>query len=83
MTARVGPGARRLLISWLAAWPTITILLVVLTPVMSTWPLALRTLVLSGLMVLIMQFLAVPLLQRLLPGVGRAAAVDLPVKKPR
>ena len=53
--------------SWLVAFPTITLLLLVLTPLMDGWPLALRTFVLVTLMVPIMT-VATPRLARLLAG---------------
>lgn len=41
---------RRVLITWAAAWPTITVLLLALEGMMAGWPLVLRTLLLTGLM---------------------------------
>ena len=57
---------RRVLITWAAAWPTITVLLFALEGVLGHWPLALRTLLLTGLMVPAMTVLIVPSLNRLL-----------------
>ncbi|WP_375230054.1 hypothetical protein [Roseobacter sp. S98] len=57
---------RGVLITWDAAWPTITVLLFALEDMLGHWPLALRTLVLTGLMVPAMSLLIVPALYRLL-----------------
>ena len=51
---------RSILISWIAAWPTITVLLSALEGILSHWPLALRTLVLTGLMVPTITLMIVP-----------------------
>lgn len=53
---------RALLISWAAAWPTITALLLLLDGVIGHWPLALRTLVLTGVMVPLTARVLVPAL---------------------
>ena len=53
---------RVLFISWAAAWPTITALLLLLDGVIGHWPLALRTLVLTGVMVPLMARILVPAL---------------------
>ncbi|GFE66953.1 hypothetical protein [Litoreibacter roseus] len=57
---------RGVLVTWAAAWPTITALLFALDGVLGHWPLALRTLVLTGLMVPAMTVVIVPALNRLL-----------------
>lgn len=57
---------RGVLIIWAAAWPTITALLFALEGMLGHWPLVLRTLVLTGLMVPAMTLLIVPALNRLL-----------------
>ncbi len=38
------------MISWVGAYTVITLILALLGPVMTSWPLPLRTLLLSGLM---------------------------------
>lgn len=55
---------RDLLITWAAAWPTITVLLLLMDGAIGQWPLAVRTLVLTGLMVPLMTMLVVPALNR-------------------
>ncbi|MBW4706389.1 hypothetical protein KX928_01155 [Roseobacter sp. YSTF-M11] len=55
---------RDLLITWAAAWPTITVLLLLMDGVIGQWPLAVRTLALTGLMVPLMTMLVVPALNR-------------------
>ena len=57
---------RGILLTWAAAWPTITALLYALEGVLGHWPLAVRTLLLTGLMVPLMSLLIVPALNRLL-----------------
>ena len=52
------------LLSWPGAWAVITLILWVLGPATATWPLPLRTLVVSGLMVVGMTWLVVPYLTR-------------------
>jgi uncharacterized protein len=64
------PPARRkmALLTWPAAWGLITLILGVLGPVMNTWPLALRTLVLSVLMVVGLTWVVIPYLTRIFAG---------------
>jgi antibiotic biosynthesis monooxygenase (ABM) superfamily enzyme len=60
------PRHRLALLTWLGAYPVITGILAVLGPRIVTWPLALRTLVLSVLMVVALTWLVMPSLTRLL-----------------
>ena len=63
---RVGPPRHKLaLLTWVGAYPLITLILMVLGPVMATWPLALRTLVLSVTMVVGLTAFIMPRLMRL------------------
>jgi antibiotic biosynthesis monooxygenase (ABM) superfamily enzyme len=63
---RVGPPRHKLaLLTWVGAYPLITLILVVLGPMMATWPLALRTLVLSVTMVVALTGFIMPRLMRL------------------
>lgn len=65
--ARVAPPRHKLaLLTWLAAYAVITLILALLGPAMAAWPLALRTLVLSALMVATLTWLIMPGLTRLL-----------------
>lgn len=63
---------RGVLISWAAAWPTITGVLLLLQGVIDHWPLALRTLLISGLMVVLMSLFVVPAVRWLI-GTGDAS----------
>lgn len=56
---------RQILIAWLAAWPTLTVVLFVLGPFSYDWPLPLRSLASATAMVLIMNFFSVPTAGRL------------------
>lgn len=67
MTGRlcaVPESGKRALILWLAAFPTITLLLMILQPLLAGWPLAVRTLLLTAIMVPTLQFVLVPRLMR-------------------
>lgn len=57
---------RGVLVTWAAAWPTITTLLFALERMLGHWPLVLRTLLLTGLMVPALTLLIVPALNWLL-----------------
>jgi antibiotic biosynthesis monooxygenase (ABM) superfamily enzyme len=59
------PRYKLALLSWVGAYAVITTILALLGPVMATWPLVLRTLLLSVLMVVAMTWLVVPSLTRL------------------
>jgi antibiotic biosynthesis monooxygenase (ABM) superfamily enzyme len=62
-----GPPRYKLaLLTWAAAYPVITVILALLGPEMAEWPLGLRTLVLSLLMVATLTWLLMPGLTRLL-----------------
>jgi antibiotic biosynthesis monooxygenase (ABM) superfamily enzyme len=61
----LGRGAM-LLTTWVAAYPVLTLLLMLLGPFIGGWPLALRTLVLSGLMVALLTYVVMPALVRIL-----------------
>jgi antibiotic biosynthesis monooxygenase (ABM) superfamily enzyme len=62
-----GPPRYKLaLLSWVGAYAVITTILALLGPAMARWPLMLRTLLLSVLMVLAMTWVVVPSLTRLL-----------------
>ena len=66
---RLHPGPPRYklaLLTWAGAYAVTTLLLTVLGPAMAAWPLGLRTLVLSALMVVTLTWLVIPALTRLL-----------------
>jgi antibiotic biosynthesis monooxygenase (ABM) superfamily enzyme len=58
------PRYRQALLTWVAAYPIITVILAVLGPEIARWPLALRTLVISVLMVAALTWLIMPTLTR-------------------
>jgi antibiotic biosynthesis monooxygenase (ABM) superfamily enzyme len=62
------PRYKLALLTWAGAYAVITAILAVLGPSMATWPLLLRTLLLSVLMVLAMTWLVIPSLTRLFRG---------------
>jgi antibiotic biosynthesis monooxygenase (ABM) superfamily enzyme len=60
------PKYKLALVTWTGAYAIITLTLVLLGSTMARWPLALRTLVLSALMVVTLTWLVMPGLSRLL-----------------
>jgi antibiotic biosynthesis monooxygenase (ABM) superfamily enzyme len=56
------------LLTWLGAYPVITIALGVLGPITTAWPLPLRTLLISGLMVAALTWGVLPALTYALRG---------------
>jgi antibiotic biosynthesis monooxygenase (ABM) superfamily enzyme len=56
------------LLTWAGAWTMITLILWLLGPLTDTWPLPLRTLVLSVLMVLALTWVVIPALTRMFAG---------------
>ena len=66
---RVPPPRHKMaLLTWPSAWALITLILWLLGPIMATWPLPLRTLVLSVLMVVGLTWLVIPYLTRIFAG---------------
>jgi hypothetical protein len=71
----VGPPRYKLaLLTWVAAYAVITLLLALLGPTMASWPLALRTLLLSVTMVAALTWVVMPRLTRLFGGWLRPSA---------
>ncbi|MGC0417153.1 hypothetical protein [Embleya sp. AB8] len=67
------PSAHRsAFIVWLAVYPTITIALALLTPLVGELPLLLRTLILTAIVVPIAAYALIPLLHRLNASAVRA-----------
>lgn len=68
--APTGPPPRHkmALLTWAGAWGLITLILWLLGPVTATWPLPLRTLVISVLMVLGLTWVVIPNLTRFFAG---------------
>ena len=57
--------AKLALLTWAGAYAVVLLVLVVGGPAMASWPLALRALILSGLMVAAMTWVIVPVMTRL------------------
>ena len=62
------PRHKLALVTWLGAYGVITGLLALLEPMMSTWPLPLRTLLLSVLMVVTLTWVVLPTLNKAFRG---------------
>ena len=62
------PRYKLALVTWLGVYPTLTVILALLGPAMETWPLPLRTLLVSVVMVVVLSWLILPLLTRVLQG---------------
>jgi antibiotic biosynthesis monooxygenase (ABM) superfamily enzyme len=60
------PKYKLALVTWTGAYAIITLTLALLGPTMARWPLAMRTLVLSALMVTTLTWLVIPGMTRLL-----------------
>jgi uncharacterized protein len=59
------PRYKLALLTWAGAYAVITTILALLGPTMATWPLPVRTLLLSGMMVASLTWLVIPTLTRL------------------
>jgi uncharacterized protein len=67
--APAGPPRYKLaLLTWAGAYVVITVMLALLGPVIASWPLALRTFVLSVTMVVALTWVIMPRLTRLFGG---------------
>jgi hypothetical protein len=66
--AAAPPRYKLALLSWAGAYAVITLILAILGPAMAPWPLPLRTLLLSVLMVVAMTWVVIPSLTRLCRG---------------
>jgi antibiotic biosynthesis monooxygenase (ABM) superfamily enzyme len=62
------PRHKLALLTWAGAYATITLILTVLGPAMAPWPLPLRTLLLSVVMVAVLTWLVMPALSRICRG---------------
>ena len=62
------PRARLALLTWAGAYAVVLLVLAVGGPAMASWPLAVRALVLSGLMVAAMTWVIAPVMTRLFRG---------------
>jgi hypothetical protein len=62
------PRAKLALLTWAGAYAVVLLVLAIGGPPMAGWPLALRALVLSGLMVAAMTWVIVPVMTRLFRG---------------
>jgi antibiotic biosynthesis monooxygenase (ABM) superfamily enzyme len=68
------PRYKVALLTWLGAYPVITVALGVLGPVTARWPLPLRTLLISALMVVALTWGVLPALRYVLRGWLRGKA---------
>jgi antibiotic biosynthesis monooxygenase (ABM) superfamily enzyme len=59
---------KQALLTWLAVYPTLTLFLAILNPLMEGWPLPLRTLLVVSLMIPTLFWVILPLLNRLFRG---------------
>lgn len=66
MRRRIWLTPLRLFLVWLAVWPLVMSGLVCLEHLASSWPFALRTLVLTALMVPMITFVVTPLARRVM-----------------
>ena len=62
------PRYKLAIVTWIGVYPIITVLLAVLGPAAATWPLPLRTLLLTALMVPTMVWLVIPAVTRVFRG---------------
>jgi antibiotic biosynthesis monooxygenase (ABM) superfamily enzyme len=62
------PRWKQAVITWLAVYPALTLTLAVLGPLIETWPLAFRTLLVTVLLVPIVVYVLLPLLNRAFRG---------------
>jgi uncharacterized protein len=62
------PRHKLALLTWVGAYSVITLVLAVLGPTMASWPLALRTLLLSVIMVVSLTWVVIPFLTRVFRG---------------
>ena len=76
--SRWPPVASRILIAWIAAWPKLTLILYLLTPVSTDWPLPLRSLASATGMVIAMNLVSVPLARRIFTRLAQEASTDVP-----
>lgn len=58
------PRYKLAVLTWIGVYPIITLLLTILGPVTATWPLPLRTLVLTAVMVPTLTWVVIPALTR-------------------
>ena len=59
------PRPKQAVITWLGVYPALTVTLAVLGPTMESWPLPLRTLLVSVVMVIVLTWLILPFLMRM------------------
>lgn len=62
------PRYKLALLTWAGAYAVITLILQLLGPTMADWPLGVRTLVISALMVAALTWLVIPTMTRLFRG---------------
>jgi antibiotic biosynthesis monooxygenase (ABM) superfamily enzyme len=60
------PRWKTAVVVWLAIYPTLTLVLALIGPAIQSWPLALRTLATTVVLVPLMVYVLIPTIQRLL-----------------
>ncbi len=71
----------RALLTWLAVYPTITLVMVALRPLVSPLPLAVQTLVLTAIVVPVAAYGLLPLLTRIAAALPRPGRAKEPAKE--
>ena len=72
------PPYKQAIVTWMGAYPVITLILALLGPPTATWPLPVRTLVISILMVVALNWVVLPFLTRIFRGWLFASSRDAP-----
>lgn len=70
------PRLKHVVVVWLAAWPTLTLVLALLAPFTASWPTPLKALASVTAMAPIMTFCSVPVLKALLQRIGGQSTQD-------
>ena len=68
LSTSMPPKYKVALVTWAGVYPVITAILALVGPATTSWPLPLRTLLLSGLMVPVLTWVVIPALTRVLNG---------------
>jgi len=63
-----GPSWKIALLTWVALWPTVTVVMWVVQPQLRTLPVPLQTLLMTAIIVPLMAWVHMPLLTRLFRG---------------
>lgn len=77
------PRVRMAVVTWLGIFPTVSLVLWLIAPLMAGWPFLLRTAVLTALIVVTMTWLVMPRLTRSLRGWLNPGQTQQPLTPPR